>query len=93
LAGGNPISHKARQILVAFFQRSPARIAAMWHLTKREFQILSSLVHQPNPSDKEIARDLNVSPGTIHAHLAHLYVKLQVHNRQEAIDKWLSNAV
>jgi DNA-binding CsgD family transcriptional regulator len=63
----------------------------MWHLTKREFQILSSLVHQPNPSDKEIARDLNLSPGTIHAHLAHIYAILQVHNRQVAIDKWMSS--
>jgi DNA-binding NarL/FixJ family response regulator len=87
LKGGNPLSGKARILLIKFLHQARTRAADSWRLTERENQILASLVH--HSCDKELAQALNLSPGTIHVHLTHIYAKLQVHSRQEAIYKWL----
>jgi len=54
-------------------------------LTKRELEILGSL--SGGKSNKEIARDLGVSPNTVKTHLANLYEKLGVKNRTQAVTK------
>jgi len=38
-------------------------------------------------SDKEIAASLNISPSTVHVHMASLFKKLKVHTRAEAMLK------
>jgi ATP/maltotriose-dependent transcriptional regulator MalT len=52
-------------------------------LTKRELEILHYLV--AGLSNKEIAQQLVLSPGTIKWHLKNLYNKLNVHTRSQAI--------
>jgi len=56
-------------------------------LTQREQEIF----HQMSKGylDKEIAHNLNLSIWTVHNHVKHIYEKLQVHNRTEAVLKYL----
>ena len=46
------------------------------HLTPRELQIVQELF--AGLSEERIARDLNISPFTVHTHLGRLYRKLEV---------------
>jgi len=57
------------------------------HLTAREQDILSHV--SKGYLDKEIADALNISIWTVHNHLKHIYEKLDVHNRTEAVLKYL----
>ena len=65
------------------FERNEKAIAALG-LTRRECEILDHLAM--GASNKEIARDLGVSPNTIKTHIANLYVKLGVSGRGEAVE-------
>ena len=52
-------------------------------LTARELSFLGCLAH--GVSNKEIARDLNVSENTVKFHLKNVYSKLAVRTRTQAI--------
>lgn len=52
-------------------------------LTKREKEVLEALCH--GHSDKEIAKRLKVALGTVRNHVAKIYAKLDVHNRNAAL--------
>jgi LuxR family maltose regulon positive regulatory protein len=54
-------------------------------LTEREFEILSRLAQRL--SNKEIAKQLFLSPLTVKRHTLNIYQKLGVHGRREAVDK------
>ncbi|MEM8483919.1 MAG: response regulator transcription factor [Bacteroidota bacterium] len=54
-------------------------------ISDREYDVLLLLAE--GLSNKEIADRLFVSPNTIKTHLAHLYQKLEVSRRQQAINK------
>jgi LuxR family maltose regulon positive regulatory protein len=55
-------------------------------LTKRELQILRLLAGEPwGRSSTEIAHELGVSANTVRYHLKHIYGKLDVHRRADAI--------
>ena len=54
------------------------------HFTPTELRVLAELAS--GHSDKVIARDLNVSPNTIHFHLKNIYRKLGATSRAEAIN-------
>ena len=60
---------------------------AMLHLTAREQEILNHV--GKGHLDKEIAAALNLSVFTVHNHLKNIYEKLGVHNRTEAVLKYL----
>ena len=49
----------------------------------REQQVLEALCH--GQSDKEIAKHLDVALGTVRNHVAKIYAKLDVHNRNAAL--------
>lgn len=55
-------------------------------LSPREKNILQKLLE--GKSNKEIARDLNVAPETIKTHLKHLFQKLNVSSRSQAVSKY-----
>ena len=54
-------------------------------ITDREYEVLELLAK--GHSNKEIGEDLFVSPNTVKTHLAHLYEKLEVSRRTQAIQK------
>jgi DNA-binding CsgD family transcriptional regulator len=61
-------------------------------LTRREAQVLYWL--RIGYTNKQIARQLGISPGTTRAHVSHILDKLDVPNRTAAAEKattWLSN--
>jgi DNA-binding NarL/FixJ family response regulator len=55
-----------------------------FELTKREFEILEQL--KSGISYEQIAANLFISYGTVRKHIEHIYRKLQVNNKTEAIE-------
>jgi DNA-binding NarL/FixJ family response regulator len=92
-AGGAPMSRSIARKVVEFFHQAsqlpPAvgQPAELQRLTPREQEILASLAK--GHSYKEIATDLGISGDTTRKHMAHIYEKLHVHSRTEAILKFL----
>jgi DNA-binding CsgD family transcriptional regulator len=66
------------------FERNEAAIRALG-LTARECEILALLAS--GQSNKELARQLGISPNTVKTHLARLFEKLEVQKRIQAIEK------
>ncbi|HSR34920.1 MAG TPA: LuxR C-terminal-related transcriptional regulator, partial [Anaerolineae bacterium] len=63
--------------------REKARAELIEPLTERESEIL--LLLSRGMRNKEIARELSISPLTVKRHTANLYGKLHVHSRKEAV--------
>ena len=61
------------------------RLAERLSLSPREAQIVQAVLEDQKES--AIARQLKMSPHTVHTHLERLYVKLSVHSRPELILK------
>ncbi len=68
----------------AEFERNEAAIRSLG-LSPREVEILGSLAS--GGSNKEIARQLGISPNTVKTHIARIYEKLEVQKRVQAIEK------
>ena len=71
------------------FERNQAAIRSLG-LTERECEILDRLAS--GQSNKDLARELGISPNTVKTHVARVYEKLEVQKRVQAIEKarWLS---
>lgn len=66
------------------FARNDAALASLG-LTGQEVKVLELLA--AGRSNKEIARDLGLSPNTVKTHVANLYGKLDVSRRTQAVGK------
>lgn len=66
------------------FQRNDAALTALG-LTGQEIRVLERLA--AGRSNKEITRDLGLSPNTVKTHVANLYGKMEVGRRTQAIGK------
>jgi DNA-binding NarL/FixJ family response regulator len=64
-------------------QRSPAPTGVALRLTRREQEVLALLASGLGPV--EIARNLEISPKTVATHVEHIYAKLGVHTRAQAV--------
>jgi DNA-binding NarL/FixJ family response regulator len=85
--GGAPMTSEiARKVIESFFKAKPAA-HAQDKLTAREEEILECLAK--GYVTKEIADKLSVSYDTVRYHLKHIYDKLHVHSRTEAVIKYL----
>lgn len=78
--GGAPMSIQIAKMVVNSFQRSPVTI-----LTERETEVLT-LLSQGN-SYKGVAIKMEISPNTIKYHVKNIYDKLEVNDKESAIQK------
>jgi DNA-binding NarL/FixJ family response regulator len=84
--GGAPMStHIARKV-VSFFQKENKAAGEMTQLSNREKEVLALL--SKGFLYKEISDQLFISTGTVRQHIHHIYEKLHVQNRMEAINKF-----
>lgn len=80
--------HEDRRLLLMEESfRLPAAPLENLGLTRREAEILLSIAR--GRPDKEIAATLHVSPRTVNKHLEHIYRKLEVGSRTEAVARIL----
>jgi DNA-binding NarL/FixJ family response regulator len=90
--GGSPMSALiARQVVKAFKvipRPSNVQSGELAELTEREHAVLRQL--SEGALYKEIAEQMNVSWHTIHTHIRHIYEKLHVRSRGQAVNKYLA---
>ncbi|MEO8403943.1 MAG: response regulator transcription factor [Chitinophagaceae bacterium] len=87
--GGAPMSSQIARKVVAAFQNKPSGMAGneeLDGLSNREKEILEQL--SKGLMYKEIAAELFISPETVRKHVYHIYEKLHVTNRIEAVNKF-----
>src|SRR6516165_2456648 len=90
-SGGAPMTSEIARMLVEAFQKKPATVVASGDgLTQRESEILVLL--SEGLSNKEIADRVKISYDTVRAHLRHIYEKLHVRGRTEAVRKYLKSS-
>jgi DNA-binding NarL/FixJ family response regulator len=85
MRGGSPISPRIARYLVQRFHRPQpaAKADGMVHLTEREHEVLNLICK--GYSYVEVAQGLGISPHTVTGHIKHLYRKLAVSTRGEAV--------
>ena len=76
----------ARKV-VASFSKVNVNDVNVATLTVREKQILDSLAR--GRMNKEVANELDISMGTVRKHIQHIYEKLHVNTRVEAVNLYL----
>jgi DNA-binding NarL/FixJ family response regulator len=87
--GGAPMSSQIARKVVAAFQKKSAAAGSndeLDELSNREKEILEQL--SKGLMYKEIAAELFISPETVRKHVYHIYEKLHVTNRIEAVNKY-----
>jgi len=85
LEGGSPMTASiAKKVLSLFKKHVPAK-NNVFPLTQRETEILNLLVEGFN--NKAIADKLFISIETVRNHIRHIYEKLQVHTKSQAVVK------
>lgn len=89
VAGGAPMSPEVARRVVHLFRKFQVPAKSSHELTPHETRILKLLVEGHNY--KTAAIELNVSVNTISFHVRHIYEKLQVHSKSEAVAKALRN--
>ncbi len=83
--GGAPMSSTIAKKVILTFQSRPSEGEPESLLSGREQEVLTLL--SKGLFYKEIAVQLHISIGTVRQHIHHIYKKLQVQNRTEAINK------
>ena len=83
--GGSPMSANIARKLVTVFREKEVSPGSVEALSNRENEILQLLAK--GLLYKEIANQLNISVSTVRQHIHHIYEKLHVQNRTEAINK------
>ena len=86
-SGGAPMSPEVARRVVELFKQVRPPERADYRLTPHELRLLKLLVEGHNY--KTAATTLNVSFNTICFHIRHIYEKLQVHSKSEAVAKAL----
>lgn len=87
--GGTPMSDHIARKVVQYFNQKGTRVSALEALSPREAQVLEKLAG--GASYKEVADQLSLSIDTVRMNVRHIYNKLHVHSRGEAVAKYLAN--
>ncbi len=85
--GGAPMSGEIARKVVQYFRKPVSPNPEIQSLTKREEEILSLLAE--GYTSKEIGDKLSISYDTVCSHLRHIYDKLHVRSRTQAVIKYL----
>ena len=86
-SGGAPMSGEIARKVIHSFHKKPAGTDEQERLTRREEEVLQLLAE--GLAAKAIAQRLFISAGTVNNHLKHIYQKLHVRSRLEAVVKYL----
>jgi len=89
--GGSPMSPEVARRVIGLFREIKPPKEAEYDLTPHEVRLLRMLVE--GHSYKTAAAELHVSVNTIKFHLRHIYDKLQVHTKSEAVAKALRHGL
>lgn len=85
VGGGSPMSAAIARLVVESFQQNETEAPELARLTKTEREVLDDL--EAGYSYKEIAARRFVDMSTVQSHIRHIYEKLEVHSRTEAVNK------
>ena len=89
LSGGAPMTSEiARRVVESFRQRARMRDETI-RLTTREEEVLVLL--SKGYSNKEIADRIQLSVDTVRSHLKHIYEKMHVRSRAEAVARYMTS--
>jgi DNA-binding NarL/FixJ family response regulator len=89
-AGGSPMtSHIARKVVQSFRHPAPMEVETT-KLSPREQEVLEYLAK--GFLYKEISGAMGISYDTVHNHIRHIYEKLHVRSRTQAVTKYLDSA-
>jgi DNA-binding NarL/FixJ family response regulator len=91
VAGGAPMSPEVARRVVTLFRTFAPPKNVDYQLTAHETRLLKLLVEGYN--FKNVAAKLGVSVNTISFHMRHIYEKLQVHSKSEAVAKALQQGI
>lgn len=85
--GGSPMSPSiARKLVLSFNQTQTVDSDQASLLTQREIEIIELI--SKGLLEKEVASELYISIKTVKSHISHIYSKLQVRTRVEALNKY-----
>lgn len=87
MEGGAPMSPAIARKALALLRRNPSQPlpqVAEHDLSGREIEILDQL--SKGLRYQQVADNLYISTGTVRKHIEHIYRKLQVHNKMEAVE-------
>jgi len=87
LDGGAPMSPDVARRVVELFRKFRPPQDADYHLTKQELRLLTLLGE--GHYYKTAAGELGITINTVSSHMRHIYEKLQVHSKSEAVAKAL----
>ena len=88
-AGGAPMTGDIARRVVEAFKEPVAAPSAPSQLSRREEEVLELLAK--GAANKEIAATLSISLDTVRYHLKHIYEKLHVRSRTEAVAKYVGD--
>jgi DNA-binding NarL/FixJ family response regulator len=86
--GGSPMSSSIARKVVASFNRTDIQGGMIQVLTDREREVLELL--SKGLMNKEVAGAMKISMGTVRKHIQHIYEKLHVNTRVEAVNVFLN---
>jgi DNA-binding NarL/FixJ family response regulator len=88
LRGGAPMTSEVARRVVESFRRPARTREEAVHLSAREEEVLVLL--SKGYSNKEIAERLTLSVETVGSHLKHIYEKMHVRSRAEAVARYMT---
>jgi DNA-binding NarL/FixJ family response regulator len=89
LGGGAPMTSEIARRVVEYFRRSTKQPKTDVRLTTREEEVLILL--SKGYSNKEIASQLSIGTETVGSHLKHIYEKMHVRSRAEAVARYMTS--
>lgn len=89
LAGGAPMTSEIARRVVESFRRAGKQPKTEVRLTTREEEVLILLSR--GYSNKEIANQLSIGAETVGSHLKHIYEKMHVRSRAEAVACYMTS--